>query len=141
MRAYVPATVDLLKTWAAAGVIPADVSGYAVTDAVVAAFPDEIEEQEYAATILAADESVVLLAESPSTPCRRVVLAVDADATVVDGAQVGFASDIAWSDVAALLVDDAGVTAAVSDALESGDVDGLDDFALLWFAPDELDQI
>jgi hypothetical protein len=69
MRLYVPATLDLLARWHAAGEVPAADPG------LVGAFeaPDESEEGEYAALMSAADASAELIAG----PGRRVVLVVD----------------------------------------------------------------
>lgn len=70
MRLYVPATLDLLGRWHAAGEVPAADPG------LLAAFeaPDDSEEGEYVALMSAADESAQLLAG----PGRRVVLVVEA---------------------------------------------------------------
>lgn len=69
MRLYVPATVDLLARWHAAGEIPAADPG------VLGGFeaPDDTEEGEYAALMSAADVSADLLAG----PGRRVVLVAE----------------------------------------------------------------
>jgi hypothetical protein len=69
MRLYVPATLELLAGWHAAGEIPAADPG------MVGAFeaPDETEEGEYAALMSAADASTDLLAG----PGRRVVVVVE----------------------------------------------------------------
>jgi hypothetical protein len=69
MRLYVPATVDLLARWHAAGEVPAEDPG------VLGAYeaPDESEEGEYAALMSAADASAELLAGAG----RRVVLVVE----------------------------------------------------------------
>lgn len=69
MRLYVPATVDLLARWHAAGEIPATDPG------VLGGFeaPDDSEEGEYAALMSAADVSAGLLAG----PGRRVVVVVE----------------------------------------------------------------
>jgi len=141
VRIYIPATLNLLHQWRDAGQIPSDVTAYAVTAAVIEAFPNEEEEQEYAASLLAADESVVLLAADAQAAKRRTVVAVDAAATVVDQAEVSISDPIAWEKVASLLVDDASASGAVADAIETGAPDLLDDFALLWFAADELDEL
>jgi hypothetical protein len=69
-RVYVPATVELLAAWHAAGAVPAE----AFAEAFEA--PDESEEGEYAALMSAADSSAALLAGAG----RRVVLVVDATA-------------------------------------------------------------
>jgi hypothetical protein len=69
MRLYVPATVELLARWHAAGEVPATDPG------MLGAYeaPDDTEEGEYAALMSAADASVALLAG----PGRRVVLVVE----------------------------------------------------------------
>lgn len=69
-RLYVPATLDLLARWHAAGEVPAADPG------LLGAFeaPDATEEGEYAALMSAADASAGLLAG----PGRRVVLVVEA---------------------------------------------------------------
>ncbi|BBH16707.1 hypothetical protein Back2_09940 [Nocardioides baekrokdamisoli] len=69
-RIYVPATIDELSQWHAAGSVPAA----AFADAYEA--PDETEEGEYAALMSAADAS----AERLAGPGRRLVLVVDAGA-------------------------------------------------------------
>lgn len=69
-RVYVPATLDLLAQWYAAGEILGADDGYAA--------PDETEEGEYAALMSAADASGELLGGAG----RRVVVVID---TTVDG--------------------------------------------------------
>ena len=69
-RVYVPATLERLAAWHAAGELPAA----AFEEAFEA--PDETEEGEYAALMSAADASAELLAG----PGRRVVLVVEATA-------------------------------------------------------------
>lgn len=69
-RIYVPATLDELSQWHAAGAVPAD----AFADAYEA--PDETAEGEYAALMSAADASV----ERQAGPGRRCVLVVDSGA-------------------------------------------------------------
>jgi hypothetical protein len=80
MRLYVPATLDLLAQWHAAGEVPAADPG------VLGAFeaPDESEEGEYAALMSAADAS----AELVDGPGRRVVLVVDTGASGSSGSSV-----------------------------------------------------
>ncbi|GAB7005095.1 hypothetical protein JCM18899A_25680 [Nocardioides sp. AN3] len=75
MRLYVPATLDLLAQWHAAGEVPAGEPG--LRGAFEA--PDDTEEGEYAALMSAADAS----AELVSGAGRRVVLVVDTGS--VDG--------------------------------------------------------
>lgn len=64
-RVYVPATLDLLRDWVAAGRIPASV------ERLVAQSEDE--EDEYDALMAAAEESAALL----SGPGRRVVVVAE----------------------------------------------------------------
>ena len=71
-RIYVPATLELLADWYAAGELPGTADGYAA--------PDDSEEAEYAALMSAADDSAALLAG----PGRRVVIVVDAPAALGD---------------------------------------------------------
>lgn len=65
VRAYVPATLDLLARFHAEGIVPLD------ADLITAA--DESEEAEYAALMTAADASAALL----DGPGRRVVLVAE----------------------------------------------------------------
>ena len=141
MRIYVPATLPLLQQWRQAGGIPSDAISYAVTAAVTAAVDGDSEEHEYAVSVLAADESLLLLAGEPDAQRRRVVVAVDAAANEAEGALVQLSEDIAWSKVAALLVDDVRSTNLVVAAIEAADPELLDETQLLWFAPDELDAL
>lgn len=69
MRLYVPATLDLLGRWHAAGEIPPGDPG---VDGAFEA-PDETEEGEYAALMAAAEASAALL----RGPGRRVVVVAD----------------------------------------------------------------
>jgi hypothetical protein len=140
VRIYVPATLDLTIAWRTAGVVPADSAAYAVTQAVIDAVDGDDEEQEFAASAIAADESLVLLAGSPAVR-RRVVLALDAEATVGEGAEVALVADVPWQDVAAVLIDDARAVPAVIAALAAAAPESLDELALLWFSADELDEL
>jgi hypothetical protein len=140
VRIYVPATLDLTIAWRTTGVVPADSAAYAVTQAVIDAVDGDDEEQEFAASAIAADESLVLLAGS-SAVRRRVVLALDAEATVGEGAEVALAADVPWQDVAAVLIDDARAVPAVIAALADATPESLDELALLWFSADELDEL
>ena len=79
MRLYVPATLDLLAQWQAAGQVPPGEPGAA------SAFeaPDTSEEGEYAALMAAADASTALLSAGGAASGRRVVLV--AETTAGDG--------------------------------------------------------
>lgn len=95
-RVYVPATLDTLGRWHAAGQVPAA--------AIVEAFeaPDDTEEGEYAALMSAADASAQLL----TGPGRRVVVVVESTYAPAD-----------WADVVAVHAD-AAERAAGADADE-----------------------
>ncbi len=69
-RLYLPATLDLLARWHAAGEIPATDDGYTA--------PDATEEGEYAALMAAADDSAALVGAAPGGG-RRVVVVVETD--------------------------------------------------------------
>ena len=72
-RVYLPATLDLLRAWAAAALVPADADRF-VAD-------DDTEDAEYDALAAASDASAAML----GSPGRRVVLVADlpdADAEV-----------------------------------------------------------
>ena len=97
-RLYVPATLDDLASWHAAGLVPAA----ALAEAFEA--PDDTEEGEYAALMSAADASAELLAG----PGRRVVVVVDSLYAPAD-----------WSDVVAVHAD---VTERPADADPNDDL-------------------
>lgn len=151
MRVYVPASLTLLRAWQAAGWLPAGLTAYAVTPGLQEWYEHgDAEELEYAATGRAARASLRLL---DGAEPRRVVVAVDADATVrddLDDGAVVVDGTVPWQSVVAGLVDDAAAgpavaaAAAVVDAADLGDDDA--EFAvgeaeaheLLWFATQEL---
>jgi hypothetical protein len=66
VRVYVPATVDLLREWYAAGALPSTEDGFVA--------PDASEEAEYAALMSAADASTALRHGAAG---RRVVVVAD----------------------------------------------------------------
>jgi hypothetical protein len=108
-RVYVPATLDDLRRFADAGVVPVEAERF------VAAADDE--ESEYDALMVAADASAGLL----EGPGRRVVLV--GDVADPDGA-------IEWSRVQAVHADPADVDPEDTDLADPGwyatqEVDGL----------------
>jgi hypothetical protein len=151
VRVYVPASLALLRAWQAAGELPADLTGYAVTPGLRAWYVDgDDEELEFAATGRAARASLRLLDDSEQ---RRVVLAVDADVVVRDDLDEGAViveQPVPWRAVVAGLVDDPSAQQAVLaaaagvDAAELGDADAefavgeAESHELLWFATQEL---
>jgi len=107
-RVYVPATIELLREWHAAGAVP---SG-ALEEAFEA--PDETEEGEYAALMSAADASAELLAGAAG---RRIVVVVGS----------GAFAPVEWAEVVAVHAD-----VAARPAGSDGDED------LAWFATQEV---
>ncbi|MDO8108602.1 hypothetical protein Q6348_15495 [Isoptericola sp. b441] len=145
MRIYLPATVTELGD--PDGLVARVV--HAVTPALRAALPDEDEEGlEFAAQLLAADDSLDLLGERPDAPLRRVVVAADVPQEAVapladdDAAPsaVRLLTAVPWSDVACAHVDEVAAAEDVTAAL-AGDEDAADRLAdrdLLWFDVGEL---
>ncbi|MDM7831714.1 DUF6912 family protein [Cellulomonas edaphi] len=148
MRIYLPATLDELD----ATLLPAR-RGHAVTPALRLALPDEDEEGlEFAAQLMAADDSLDLLRDAPDAPRLRVVLSLDvADGRVsaVDDADDGAPSlvevsgDVPVAEVVCAHVDEHGAAAVVAAALAGDEAAGerLDDADLLWYDATELAQI
>jgi len=144
VRIYLPSTLAELAD--PEGLGPRVV--HAVTPALRAALPDEDEEGlEYAAQLLAADDSVDRLAQAP-TSWRRVVVAADVSDDVVsavaDDDEVASAVQllalVPWSDVACAHVDEEAAEADVRAAVE-GDVEAAEMLVerdLLWFDVSEL---
>jgi hypothetical protein len=151
VRVYVPASLQLLRGWRAAGELPAALTGYAVTPGLRAWYLDgDDEELEYAATGRAARASLRLLEGAEQ---RRVVLAVEAEAVVRDDLDEGAVvveRAVSWQAVVAGMVDDPSAQEAVSaaaalvDAADLGDDDAefvvgeAESHELLWFATQEL---
>lgn len=79
MRVYLPSTLTLLAgVHAAKEIGPAPLAAHAVTPALREWYAGgDREELEYAAMTAAARASLRLLAEDPSAPRRRVVLAAE----------------------------------------------------------------
>lgn len=151
MRTYLPASLDELD--GSADLAPR--RGYAVTDALRAALPDEDEEgHEFAAHLAAADESLVRLAARPDAPALRLVVTADlddADVTVLDSSpgpgtvlgEVDVAAPVPWSRVACVHVDEPAAAADVRAAIAGDDaaVERLEEADLLWYDVSELAQI
>ncbi len=146
MRIYVPSTLAELDP--RHGLAPRLV--HAVTSALRAALPDEDEEGlEYAAQLLAADDSLDRL-DGSDAPRRRVVVAADVPEAVVEAVDephapsvVRLTTPIGWDDVACAHVDEAGAVDDVVAALAGDDeaVDRLADRDLLWYDVSELDRL
>ncbi len=112
-RVYLPATVDLLARWHAAGTIPSTADGFVA--------PDESEDGEYAALMSAADASAELLA----SPGKRVVIVVETASPEVDAG-----GPVSMREVVAVHAD-----------LESRAAGADPDEDLGWFATQEIPQL
>lgn len=126
---------------------------HAVTPGLRAALPDEDEEGlEYAAQLLAADDSLDGLDTSTRAGRRRVVVAADVPDAVVDTVEDGeshapsavrLTSAVGWDDVACAHVDEAAAEADVV-AAAAGDeaaVERLAERDLLWYDVSELGRL
>ncbi|MFD0271129.1 DUF6912 family protein [Streptomyces sp. NPDC127106] len=161
MRVYVPLTVPGLAEVHQAGELGGSpLRAYAVTPGLREWYvSDDIEELEYAALGRAATASLRMLAEDPTAPRKRVVVALDvADKAVtavpgIDEAslgQVAVAGPVRLTAAAAVHADaedavkDVEAAAAAVGAADAGDddaqftVDGADDHELLWFGVQEI---
>ncbi|ROS31169.1 hypothetical protein [Cellulomonas sp. PhB150] len=145
MRIYLPATLDELD----ASELPPR-RGHAVTAALRAALPDEDDEGlEFAAQLMAADDSLDLIRASEAAPRLRLVVSVDlpdARVTTVEDAEDGAPSlveivgTVAAADIACVHVDEPGAAADVGATVAGDDEAGerLDDADLLWYDASEL---
>ncbi len=155
MRIFLPATVPMLRTLVERGEFaPVRGLGFALTPALREAYTTgDAEELEYAAMLDAARAALRLLAADPGAPARRVVVAVDADATPrpdLEDAAVVLAGPVPMRAVAAVHVDTAEAedavraAAAVVDAADLGDPDAeftlgdAEDHEMAWYGPQEL---
>jgi len=148
VRIYLPAVLTELGT---ATPLSARLV-HAVTPALRAELPDEDEEGlEYAALLLAADDSLDLLrqAGAPSVP-RRVVVSADVPDGVVETVDdphapsvVRLGAAVGWADVACAHVDERAAEADVR-AAAAGDDDAAERLAerdLLWYDVTELPRL
>jgi hypothetical protein len=148
VRIYLPTTLDELD----ATDLPAR-RGHAVTGALRAALPDEDDEGlEFAAQLMAADDSFDLLRSSTAAPRLRVVVSLDVPderVTAVtddeDGAPslVEMTGAVPVSELVCVHVDEPGARADVEAALAGDEAatERLDDADLLWYDATELAQI
>ena len=149
MRIYLPSTVAELGTQGGFG--PRLV--HAVTSALRVALPDEDEEGlEFAAQLLAADDSLDLLDGTAGVGRRRVVVAADVPEALVESVEpddehapsvVRLTTSVGWDDVACAHVDEPAAEADVVAAV-GGDVAALERLAdrdLLWYDVSELSRL
>ena len=133
MRVFVPATMPLLARLHAQGTLPVT-ARVAVTDAFRSEHPEvsDAEELEYLAMTEAARESIELIAADPEAAHRRVVIAADDPG-----------DELRLDQIASVHVDDDGAVEAIQHAADiirdGGECpDEVDEFELMWFAPQEL---
>lgn len=133
VRVYVPLTRAGLAAVVADGRLPGPFRAHAVTEPLVAEWPDgDDEELEYAAMAAAGDASWAI--RGPDDPPRRYVLAGDVpDAVAVEGEDltlVDVAADLPWKRVSSAHV----------DAHDIAEAD-IEDTDLAWFATQEIASI
>lgn len=145
VRIYLPSSLDELS---ASDLAPRVV--HAVTSGLRAALPDEDDEGlEYAAQLLAADDSLDRL-DRPGAGDRRVVVAADVPEALVESlvgeedetapSAVRVTAHVAWDAVACAHVDEAAAEGDVR-AARAGDDAALERLAerdLLWYDVSEL---
>lgn len=130
VRVYVPITRDGLARALAEGRIAAPFRAHAVTDALVAAWPEGDDEELAYAAMAAAGHASWQLRSADDAP-RRYVLAGDVDVveavTSDDPTEVAVTADLPWRAVASAHVD-------LDDVSEAD----LDDAELAWHATQEI---
>ncbi|GAA1637591.1 DUF6912 family protein [Catellatospora bangladeshensis] len=160
VRVYLPATVPLVAALRDGGEL-AGATAHAVTPALREWYAEGDEEElEYVAFMRAAQDALRLLRDDPAAPRRRVVVSADVPASQVSvqdrdlgTSTVRLAGAVPRRAIAAFHVDEADgepVVAAAAEVVEqasAGDpdaqftVDSAEDLDLLWYAPEELDDL
>lgn len=162
VRVYVPATVAMVATLRDAAALP---EAAAVAHAVTATLREwyvegDEEELEYVAFSRAAQDALRLLHTDSGAPRRRVVVSADVPAHAVEPldhelgtSAVRLTTPVRLESVAAIHIDakeaepDVAAAAEAVDAAASGDadaqftVDSAEDHELLWYAPEEIDDV
>ena len=160
MRVYLPVTLPMLAGAHQSQAFNGGLGAHAVTPAVREWYTEgEEEELEYTALIDAAAASLRLLADDPSAPRRRVVVAAQVPDGVVrpgglsgtaDRSAVVLSAAVSLSDVVSLHIDEVDAEDAVAEAIQAlpaadaGDEDArfvLDEAEardLLWYDVTEL---
>jgi hypothetical protein len=162
VRVYVPATVPMVAALRDAAALPETAAGvHAVTAALREWYVEGDEEElEYVAFSRAAQDALRLLHADPSAPRRRVVVSADVAAHAVEPlnqdlgtSAVRLTAPVRLDAVAAIHIDakeaepDVAAAAEAVDAAASGDpdaqftVDSAEDHELLWYAPEEIDDV
>jgi hypothetical protein len=162
VRVYLPATMPLVAALRDGDELGrASGPAHAVTPALREWYIEGDEEElEYVAFNRAAQEALRLLRADPGAPRRRVVISADVPEKAVTAAsqdlgtsEVRLGGPVPRSAIASFHIDERDAEAAVAaaaDAVEeaaAGDpdaqftVDSAEDHELLWYAPEELDDL
>ena len=160
MRVYLPSTLPALTAAFKIGEIgPAPIPGFAVTPTLREGYASgDLDELEYVALTEAARASLRQLADDPSAPARRVVLAAEVAEDDIGRsgdhghpAAVQVLGAIPFTDVAAGHIDgldaadDVRAAIAAVAAADEGDedarftVDSAEGHELMWYATQELE--
>lgn len=151
VRVYLPATVDDLTALASGGSLAPRPLAHAVTARLEAAHPEgDIDEWEFAAFLDAAHSSLTLLSGA-GVPPRRVVLSADVEAAQVREPEreagsesttaVEIVGGVPASAVASVHIDGPEVEQVVRDVLDGAPPHALDEVALEWYSPSEVDAL
>jgi hypothetical protein len=162
VRVYVPATVAMVAILRDAAALPESaVLAHAVTPTLREWYVEGDEEElEYVAFSRAAQDALRLLHADPGAPRRRIVVSADVPTHVVEPldhdlgtSAVRLTGPVRLESVAAIHIDakdaetDVAAAAEAVDAAASGDpdaqftVDSAEDHELLWYAPEEIDEL
>lgn len=144
VRVYLPAVLADLGQLVTAGALQPRAGGRAVTPALRDQEPGlSMDEWEFLAFTDAADASLALL-QPGDLGARRVVVSADLDPLTVqpkEGAAVAVIGDVSRAAVAAVHVDGPDAVEQVTRVLEGEASASLDDLALEWYDPSEIDQL
>jgi hypothetical protein len=162
VRVYLPATISLVAALREGGELTRPAGpAHAVTPALREWYMEGDEEElEYVAFSRAAQDALRLLRADPGAPRRRVVISVDVpEAEITVGSQdlgtseVRLGGPVPRGAIASFHIDDREAEADVAAAAEAveeavaGDpdaqftVDSAEDHELLWYAPEEIDDL
>jgi hypothetical protein len=162
VRVYVPATASMVARLRDSAELPDSVAAaHAVTPALREWYVEGDEEElEYVAFSRAAQEALRLLHADPTATRRRVVVSADVAPYAFEplnqdlgSSAIRLTAPIRLEAIAAIHIDakeaetDVAEAAEAVDAAVSGDpdaqftVDSAEDHDLLWYAPEEIDEV
>jgi len=162
VRVYLPATVPVVVALRQDARLQQPTGpAHAVTPALREWYTEGDEEElEYVAFSRAAQEALRLLHADPAAPRRRVVLSADVPSTALTvgshdlgTSEVRLSGPVELTAIAAIHIDEKAAEADVAaaaqavDAAAAGDpdaqftVDSAEDHELLWYSPEEIDDV